>query len=89
MTENFRKQGYEYTLLWRDSKMAIYEQKNPETGKCMYEVIKIRIREYGVANFGISAGPEGFPKSSEWGSRGWTVKSLTRAFELIQEKKNG
>jgi len=80
----FRLLGFEYTQLKRLGDVAIYRQskKGLPDG---YEVVRIQKHE-AFSAFGkdFPAG-ESYPSSQQWGSDGWTYRTLEDAEQKFQE----
>lgn len=85
LPETFRKYGYDFKLVKRSEKAAIYSQAIKDV-VFAYEVIKIRklIRQMLPSGVTIPA-KEAFPSTSDWGKHGWTVRTLERALAKFQE----
>ena len=80
----FRLLGFEYTQLKRLGDVAIYRQskKGLPDG---YEVVRI-LKHEAFSAFGkdFPAG-ESYPSSQQWGSDGWTYRTLEDAEQKFQE----
>ena len=94
----YSKNGWNYKLLKRTDKGAIYTQSKvqdlPLDGKpAAWEVVRIRVREEKTikttkdgqpSEYTIKAG-EYLPHSEEWGSQGWTFVTLEGAEARLAE----
>ena len=81
--QQYTKDGYTHTLLQRDGKVAIYEQRK---GDILYfETVVIRKRTADNDFVGTKAGDEYIPSSSEWGIYGWTYTSYEQAREKMSK----
>lgn len=75
----FSKNSYQYNLLKRNHLFAIYEQID-EGRIIAYEVIIIQNRQEGKTPSGqITEAGEYYPKTSQWGTYGWTYRHLQEA----------
>ena len=79
LLENIRRNGFDYNLVERNNKSAIYEQK---IGNFLvsYEVFKIKHKK-GSVKLNIED-YEGFPVDEDFGKTAWSVKSLEKAKEI-------
>lgn len=78
LKEQFRKHGYDYSMVNRSDIAAIFQQS--DAGKVIaFEVIKVRISK-ACHTFGKDY-PEReiYPGDNEWGLYGWTYKTLADA----------
>lgn len=80
----FTKNGYTYRQIDRTEHAAIYQQS---TGKETYgyEVIEIEVLEPGERFGKMYPERENYPPSEKWGTLGWTVGTIERANQLMQE----
>lgn len=80
----FKKYGYEYELIKRNTVAAIFAQKS-EDKVFAYEVIKIKIyAERKVGNSILEAG-EYYPNTESWGTDGFTYSDLEKAEEKFKQ----
>ena len=82
----FASKGFEYKQILRDGDLAIYEQKskNPKRTNIDYEVIRIRRHNgYKIADQSFPPS-EMYPSNSQWGTFGWTCKTLEAAHRKIE-----
>jgi hypothetical protein len=80
------KAGFEFTLIRRLGRAAIYRQhlpgRSPEHDA--YEVILPQVRN--TNHKGQSVEPyEGYPSAESWGKKGWTFTSLTKALQKLKQ----
>ena len=68
---NFRKNGYDYTLLERQGMIAVYEQHRDER-TFAYEVVKIRLRPAREIGGKTLEASERLPSDEDWGTLGKT-----------------
>ena len=83
----FRKNGYDYLLLKRCDRLAIYEQS--DKGKTFaYEFHKIRLNQPSIIKYKQPNGDvnvvkrplrEALPSNEDWGRYGWTFNTLKEA----------
>ena len=75
------KQGFDYSLIKRDGKIAWYEARYLNGSELVgYVVIKIRTKkETKLPNGEITPFREVFPSPSEFGKRGWFYMSPNRS----------
>jgi hypothetical protein len=83
----FRRTGFTYRQIARETDAAIYEQvwngcHNPSV---CYEVIRIRQREAFQIGGRLVEPAEGYPSSEAWGTDGWTVRDKEAAFRKLRE----
>lgn len=78
----FRKHGYDFELVEREEKKAIYAQSY-EGRILAFEVIKIRVRPPQTNVFLGREDParEVYPTSEQWGRQGWTICEKDKAME--------
>jgi hypothetical protein len=75
----FKWNQYRYEQLERTATSAIYSQFDPDDKLVAYEVVRIRVEQPGEA-FGKSYPlREVYPGTNQWGSYGWTCRSLDEA----------
>lgn len=74
----YRKNGFDYKMFFRDKEIAIYEQW--DEGKIIaFEVIEIVNMPKGVV-FGKEVDErEKIPSTEQWGTKAFTVKTLEQA----------
>lgn len=84
--EKFRSHGYDFQLLFRTEKIALYRKyrDNPDTGKQLnfFEVHLIRVRN---GNFNSEEHKEELASASQFGTRGWSFFDLGKAMEKFEE----
>lgn len=81
----FKKGGFTYQLVKRIENFAIYTQKKEGYSFGYYEVIKIQVVKNDVKTkfMDLKAGDEFYPSTNQWGSSGWTCKTLEQAERKI------
>lgn len=94
LPEKYSKYGYNFKLLKRNDKVAIYSQSThpdlPEDGKaCDYEVIVIQRQKAntfkrGDTEIAVEA-REMVPSTEEWGTKGWTLATKEAAYAKFDE----
>jgi len=85
LEKNFTRKVFNYEQLYRKGNLAIYAQKNKETGSATYEVIIIKSHN-GYEIGGIKIEPsEVYPSDSQWGILGWTCQTLEAAKNKIKK----
>lgn len=83
--KNFTYKNFDYKQLFREGKIAIYEQKLKDGVKCNYEVVVIE-EHNGYEIAGNKFPPaEMYPSSNQWGVKGFTFTDYDDA--LIKFKK--
>lgn len=95
----FSKNGWNYKLLERSDRVAIYSQSRhpdlPANGKATaYEVVLVRVAPPKTINDPIRGARtlgvrEFLPSTEEFGRFGWTVATLSRAREKMAEIEAG
>lgn len=87
LKKKLRKNGYNYTQLYRGRRACIYEQHYTENVK-YYEVFIITVRkERTIANKTFPTA-EVFPNDEAFGYWAWTFKSLEKAKMRFYELEN-
>jgi hypothetical protein len=83
----YTKNGYQFSLIERKGDFAIFAQYRTDLSKAQnYEVIRIKQVPECVL-FGVTVPEhEAGPSNEDWGIKGWTVTSLEKAKELMNEK---
>ena len=78
----FRKHGYDYELVDREEKKAIYVQSY-EGRVLAFEIIKITVRpERYIDLYGKFVGAhEEYPGSESWGTKAWTICDKEKAMQ--------
>lgn len=79
-----RKNGFDYYLVQRNTKSAVYEQKIYNK-TIAYEVFKIKIRKEENVFGRIIEKREKFPSNEDFGKNAWTFKSLDKAKEIYNK----
>lgn len=80
----YKKNGYEFTLVTRKGDYAIFEGTR-KTGSKTYEVIQIKSHD-GLTFDGVTTDPAEYaPSNNEWGSKGWTYRSLEVAVSKLDK----
>jgi len=84
LKNEYRKNGYDHTILWRDDEYAISKLCDDETGKqvCL-EVFKIIIKKTPPPKSTSEYPREATPRDEEWGKYGYTVYTMEQAHEKI------
>lgn len=80
LPEIFQKNGYEHSVIWRDSDYCITEVKDIDTKKLYcYEAFEIqKYKETEIKGKTIEA-REATPPNEAWGEKGYTVHNLIEA----------
>jgi hypothetical protein len=85
LEKNFERKIFNYEQLYRKGNLAIYAQKNKETGSATYEVIIIKSHN-GYEIGGVKIEPsEVYPGDSQWGILGWTCQTMEAAKNKINK----
>lgn len=89
LKNEYRKNGYDHTIIWRDDEYAISELIDCETGKktCL-EVFKIRIKKTGPPNTKSEYPREVVPRDEEWGKYGYSVYTMEQAHSKVEMMRN-
>jgi hypothetical protein len=83
LAKSFTKYGFTFTQIKREGDVAIYRQTKGNFEA--FEVIIIdRHNGYKLGDAEIPPA-ETYPSSSQWGSHGWTLRTLDRAHEKFAE----
>jgi hypothetical protein len=98
--EAYKKNGWNYALRSREGNVALYSQHSRPNwpdwdNSSAYEVVVVRLRKGSppittkirgkqVTYAAIEAG-EYLPRTSEWGTSGWTCHTRERAKEKMRE----
>ena len=97
LKQEYKKNGYLYTLIKRNDKAALYEQRNikfPEDTSIGYEVFSIKISPACVliGKSGPTKGKEycyptseKFPGNEDFGKNAWFLKSKKLANQKFKE----
>jgi len=76
---SFIKNGFAFTQLYRDGRVAVFEKSKPGHRKPHFETVVIQEHKPRImAGVEIPA-TEGLPSSEQWGAKGWTFDRLERA----------
>lgn len=75
----FKWNQYRYEQLERTATSAIYSQFNSDDELVAYEVVRIRVEQPGEVMGKFYPLREVYPGTSQWGSYGWTCRSLDEA----------
>ena len=75
----FKWNQYRYEQLERTDTSAIYSQFNSDDEIVAYEVVRIRVEQPGEVMGKFYPLREVYPGTSQWGSYGWTCRSLDEA----------
>lgn len=79
LPKKITKKGFNYTQLKREGMKAIYKQTKDGQEDVSFEAIKIGSHNgYELGGQKIPAG-EAYPSTSQWGTAGWTYKTLEEA----------
>jgi hypothetical protein len=87
LSKEFRRDGFHYRQIARESDTAIYEQTwdgcpNPNVA---YEVVRIRRREGFEIGGRLVEAAEVYPNSEAWGVDGFTFTDKDAAFAKLRE----
>jgi hypothetical protein len=85
LAPNFKRRGWEYSLIKRDGMIAVYEQRNPcRLDKISgFAVVRIKtVKETKMPNGKIVPPREKFPSPSEFGRYGWYYMSKSKEIAL-------
>lgn len=84
LKETFAKYGFDFKMVKRTKKKAIFEQSK-RNKVFAYEVILIsKHNGFSLADVYIEPS-ETYPSTSEWGTKGFTFKTLEEAEEKYRE----
>jgi hypothetical protein len=84
LKESFSKYGFDYKMIKRTKKKAIFEQSK-RNRVFSYEVITVS-KHNGFTLGDVYIEPsETYPSTSEWGSKGFTYKTLEEAERKYRE----
>ena len=75
----FKWNQYRYEQLERTATSAIYSQFDPDDKLVAYEVVRIRVEQPGEAFGKPYPLREVYPGTNQWGSYGWTCRTLDEA----------
>lgn len=75
----FKWNQYRYEQLERTATSAIYSQFNADDELVAYEVVRIRVEQPGEVMGKFYPLREVYPGTNQWGSYGWTCRSLDEA----------
>lgn len=81
---NFKKHGYEYELVKRNTVAAIFAQKS-EGRVIAYETIRIKICPERIIKDRILEMGEYYPSSEKWGTDGFTYHFLHQAEKRFEK----
>lgn len=85
---SWNKSGFVYKIYWRDENYCIAEQRMEEDGALVaYEVFEIRKLEAGEIMGNSVEAREAIPSNESWGTKGYTVWTLEKAWEKIEKLK--
>ena len=81
--EKLRKNGFDYTLVHREGKIAIYKR---EYNRCPrgYEIFKVKIRPAGEYNGKAIPERECFPSNSDFGNNAFSCRTLEDAMACFK-----
>ena len=76
--KQFKRHGYDCTLIKRNDVCAIYSLKDQVSGSYHFGVVRIRVRKgcSEFRNIKVNAGDEYLPGTSKWGIDGFTVHGM-------------
>ena len=75
----FKWNQYRYEQLERTATSAIYSQFDPNDELVAYEVVRIRVEQPGEVMGKFYPLREVYPNTNQWGSYGWTCRTLDEA----------
>lgn len=96
LSNNYRKNGYEFNIVQRNGDVAIYSQHSQETGQIIYyeTFIVQKNKERTIAGKLIPSS-ESSPSNEQWGSEGYTTTNLESALlkaitlgQTVDRRKN-
>ena len=83
----YRKNGFDYKMFFRDNEVAIYEQW--DEGKIIaFEVCEIVYMPKGEVFGKVVDEREKIPSTEQWGTKAFTVKTLEQAMIKKDEMKH-
>jgi hypothetical protein len=89
LPNKYEKNSYDHYLVWRDEDHAITRVVEPSDGHFVcYEAFKIQKNPTVTLKNGVVEGRETSPSNERWGKYGYTVTTLERAFDKINELRN-
>lgn len=84
----FKRSGFEFKQMWRVGPVAIYGKKKPEWKDFFtFEVVVIREQKAWEAFGRVFEAKEAYPSSEQWGTFGWTARTLDAAMVMVGTMK--
>ena len=74
----FKREGWDYRQIWREKDVAVYEYGPAPR----YELIIIQMRPDREVFGNFAEAREAYPKTSQWGTYGWTLGPKDREFAI-------
>lgn len=87
LPQNYKKNGYAYTIIFRDPGFAIAEQKSDLGTIVGYEVFKIEKKESFCLGSHNYPAMEKVPSSSHWGTSAFTCNTIADAMAKLNQLK--
>jgi hypothetical protein len=84
LKESFSKYGFDFKMIKRTKKKAIFEQSVKDKVFAYETILVSRHNGFSLAGNYIEPS-ETYPSSSEWGTKGFTYKTLEEAEEKYKE----
>jgi hypothetical protein len=85
LAANYRKNGYDYALIDRTERVALYRQSDASGFKA-FEVCRV-LRHEGRTIGGAAMPPAEFlPSTEQWGQQAWTFLALGKAYDKYHEQ---
>ncbi len=86
LAKTFRKHDSDFTMIARQSDVAMFARKSATMTAFEYEVVIVKRRKAREV-FGESIpAQESMPSDSEWGKLGWGTNSWSRAWEIFERE---
>lgn len=87
LKEQFVKNGYLHTMVWRDNEYVITKLTDKFSGMFVcYEAFKVKIHKPSTFSFNSEAF-ESSPSNEVWGKTGYSVHTLDEAHKKINQLK--
>lgn len=84
LPETFRKDGFDFKLVRREGRFAIYTKTKPTYKTPSFEVGVIRRNKARTAFGRDFEDSESWPSSEEWGVRAWTYTNLDDSVRRLE-----
>jgi len=81
----YARNGFDFLLLRREGRIAIFAGSKPEHFHPNYEVIRIQINKAGERFGKFHDATESCPRNELWGNEGWTFQTIEDATAKFEE----